>query len=149
MPSLRGKWTRTDGAVVRARIGVSGQDQKKLRAAGSPIPQPIEATALIDTGAEVTCADPAVLARIRLPFVGVTPMNMPAGGGFFGSSRFACSLVVPHPSGNPRDDFAVSYLSITELPIGALGYEILIGRDVLARCAFRLDGPGLAFTLDY
>lgn len=149
MPSLRGKWTGTDGAVLRVRIGLSGPDRKKLRAAGSPIPQPIDATALIDTGAEVTCADPAVLARVRLPFAGVAPVNMPAGGGLLGGTQFACSLVVPHPSGNPRDDFAVSYLAITELPIGALGYEMLIGRDVLARCVLRFDGPALAFTLDY
>jgi hypothetical protein len=149
MPSLTGTWTQPDGAILAVRIGITGPEQQLLRAANHPIPQPVETTALLDTGAEVTCVDPAVFARLSLPFLNVTPVNMRAGGGLFGSAQYAGSLVLPHPSGKRRDDFEVEYLSLTEVDLGVLGYDVLIGRDVLARCVFRFDGPGLAFTLDY
>jgi hypothetical protein len=149
MPGLSGSWNRFDGAIVPVRVGISGPDKQTLRAANRPIPQPVETTALLDTGAEVTCVDPAVLARLPLPSVGFTPVNLPAAGGLTGGGRFAGSLVLPHPSGRRRDNFEVSYLSLTELLLGVLGYEVIIGRDVLALCVFRFDGPALTFTLDY
>lgn len=149
MPRLTGTWTLSDGAVVPVRIGIAAADVQALRAAGRPIPQPVETTALIDTGAEITCLDPSVLARLALPFIGITPVNMPAGGGLTGGARHAGSLVVPHPSGRPRDDFRVPTVTFTEIDLGALGYEMLIGRDLLVLCVFRLDGPNRTFTLDY
>jgi hypothetical protein len=66
-----------------------------------------------------------------------------------GAVRYSAALLIPHPSGNPRDDFDIPDVILTELDIGALGYEMLIGRDLLVLCSLRFDGPSLSFTLSY
>lgn len=149
MPSLTGPWSEFDGALVAVRVGVSRQELLRLRSARQPIPQPADFTALIDTGAQVTCIDPAALRGLGLTLYGITPVNVPAVGGLSGAVQYAASLTLVHPSGNPTDDFVIPDLPLTEVNLGPLGYQLLIGRDVLVLCSFHLDGPGLTFTLDY
>lgn len=149
MPSLTGAWSEFDGATVAVRVGVSRQELVRLRTARRPIPHPADLTALIDTGAQMTCIDPAATRRLGLALYGVTPVNVPAAGGLTGAVQYAASLTVVHPSGNSADDFVVPDLPLTEVNLSVLGYDILIGRDVLVLCALHLDGPGLSFTLDY
>jgi hypothetical protein len=149
VPRLTGAWTKADGAVLTVRIGVSRAERKRLRLANRPIPQPRSIPALIDTGAEVTCIDPSAVTGLGLALRNFTFANLPAGGGLTGAGEYGAAILIPHPSGDPRDDFIVTDHAVTELPIGALGYEMLIGRDLLVLCAFRLDGPGLTFTFDY
>ena len=149
MPSLSGNWTEADGATIRVWIGLSDREVRRLRATGSPIPQPVEVLALLDTGAQVSCIDPDVLARVPLDFYGFTQVNMPAAGGLGYAVQYAASLTIPHPGGRAVDDFHETDLPLTEVPLGPFGCDVLIGRDVLALCVFRLDGPALAFTLDY
>ena len=97
----------------------------------------------------MTCIDTAAVRGLGLTVTGVTPVNVPAAGGLTGGVQYAASLTVVHPSGDPRDDFTVLDLPLTEVTLGPLGYQVLIGRDVLVRCTLRFDGPNLAFTLDY
>ena len=149
MPSLTGVWTELDGALVAVRIGVSRQELLRLRASRHPIPQPVDLTALIDSGAQITCVDSAILPGLDLTLFGVTPVNVPSLGGLSAAVQYAASLIVIHPSGNAQDDFVISDLPIAEVNLGALGYQLLIGRDVLVACQFHLDGPKLTFTLDY
>ena len=149
MPSLTGAWSEDDGATVAVRVGVSRQELFRLRAARQPIPQPADLIALIDTGAQVTCVDPAAVRGQGLTLYGVTPVNVPAAGGLTGAVQYAASLTVVHPSGNPTDDLVVPDLPLTEVPLGPLGYQLLIGRDVLVFCTLHFDGPGRSFTLDY
>ena len=40
-------------------------------------------------------------------------------------------------------------LPVYERALGAIGYQALLGRDVLASCGFFYDGPGKRFTLAY
>ena len=149
MPQLSDTWDPADGAVVTLRVGVGASERRRLRQANRPIPQPGTISALIDTGAEVTCVDPAAVQTLGLASIGPTLANLPAGGGLVGARRYLAAIRLPHPSGDPKDDFVVTDHPLTELPIGALGFEMLIGRDLLALCVLRFDGPGRAFTLDY
>ncbi|QDU23173.1 pepsin/retropepsin-like aspartic protease family protein [Urbifossiella limnaea] len=149
MPGVSGSWNEADGAALRVWIGLSAKEVRRLRAAGSPIPQPIDVLALVDTGAQVTCVDPDVLARLPLDHYGFTHINVPAAGGLGYAVQYAASLTIPHPSGRVADNFHKADLPLTEVPLGPFGCDILIGRDLLVLCAFRLDGPSLTFTLDY
>ncbi len=149
MPSLIGSWSEFDGALVTVRIGVSRQELLRLRTARQAIPQPAEFMALIDCGAQMTCVDATALRGLGLTLYGVTPINVPALGGLSAAVQYAASFILVHPSGNPLDDLVIPDLPLTEIDIGAIGYQILLGRDVLTLCNFHLDGLGLTFSLDY
>src|SRR5262245_21801589 len=56
----------TDGLMVDAMIGMTGAAMAKLIAASRPLPAPILARALIDTGSDTTCCADTVLQRLGL-----------------------------------------------------------------------------------
>jgi hypothetical protein len=58
-------------------------------------------------------------------------------------------LAIVHPSGNARDNLVIRDLSVFEVSLTPLGYQVIIGRDVLAKCRFLYDGPGDEFELAY
>ena len=43
----------------------------------------------------------------------------------------------------------ISDLLVVEVPLAVLGYQALVGRDVLGRCRFLYDGPSGRFKLTY
>ena len=75
--------------------------------------------------------------------------NIPAHGGLTFATQHDASLTIPHPSGDPRLNLMLDSLLVVELSIGLLGYEALLGRDVLAACLFLYDGPRARFELTY
>jgi hypothetical protein len=140
---------QTEGALVEVRIGWSASAVRQRRAALHPIPPPEQVWALIDSGAESTCLDTDLMQRLGLPLAGFSLANIPASGGQTVASEHDASLTLLHTSGNPQDCLTLPDLMVMALPIGALGYQALIGRDVLARCRFLYDGPRSEFQLEY
>lgn len=67
MPHLQAP-LQVDGAIVDVQISLSRQEVNRLRQAGSPIPQPISLRGLLDTGADVSCVDPAALQGLLCLF---------------------------------------------------------------------------------
>jgi hypothetical protein len=142
-----------DGALVNVMVGLSGPDVRTLRQAGKPIPGPIAARAILDTGANATCLDPGVLTSL-VQAVGLKPVrfllaNVPALGGVGWSAEYALSLPVVHPSGQPRDNRTWQEHPVVEQPLAQLGYQVLLGRDLLDDCLFVYNGPDGSFTLAY
>jgi len=148
MPVLTGL-LRDEGAVVEILLGWSAAGVRQERAALRPIPPPLQTRALLDTGAELTCVDASLIQQLNLPFAGTAPVNLPAHGGLTFSALHDASVTILHPSGRPRNHLAVLDLSVVELDLAALGYQALLGRDVLARCRFLYDGPKNTFQLRY
>ena len=140
MPVLTGP-LQDDGPLVEVVLGWSASRARQLRAALRPVPPPLQTRALLDTGAETTCIDASLIQQLGLPFGGTAPVNLPAHGGFTFSSVHDASITILHPSGRARDHLAVLDLSVLELDLAALGYQALLGRDLLARCRFVYDGP--------
>jgi hypothetical protein len=58
-------------------------------------------------------------------------------------------LTLVHPSGYARANLVSRNLPVLEQPLNQLGYQALIGRDILDRCLLVYDGPGRAFTPGY
>jgi hypothetical protein len=59
-------------------------------------------------------------------------------------------LTYPWPEElRPRSKKKLRDHPVLEQPLGQLGYQLLIGRDVLAACLFIHDGPASRFTLAY
>ncbi len=148
MPVINGLLL-SDGALVEVAVGLSFSSSKNARAALRPIPPPVNTRALLDTGAEMTCIDLSLVPILGLPLGGATLANVPSQGGLTFTPVHDVSLTVLHPSGKAPDNLMFRDLSVLELPIGARGYQVLIGRDVLAKCRFLFDGPGNRFTLSY
>jgi hypothetical protein len=138
-----------EGALVEVLLELSDKEANQLRAALRPVPQPASVRALIDTGAESTCFDPAILQLLGPRLNAVLPANLPAAGGFHLARQFSANLTILHPSGDRQRNWLLKNILVVELPLGVLGYQGLIGRDVLALCRLLYDGPASQFELSY
>ena len=58
MPILKGD-LQPEGALVDVQVGWSAGQARHLRQAQRPVPPALDARALLDTGAEITCLDTA------------------------------------------------------------------------------------------
>jgi hypothetical protein len=138
-----------EGAIVSVLVGLSAASAQALRNSLRPVPSPASTKAMIDTGAEVTCVNSALVQSLGLAFGGTVLANLPAHGGVTVGALHDANLTVLHPSGNARDNLVVQNLTVLELPLASLGYEVLLGRDVLAGCRFFYHGPRGRFQLAY
>ena len=148
MPVLRGT-LQSEGALVDILLGWSATAAQNLRTALQPVPPSLTTRAVLDTGAEITCFDKLLIQTLGLPFGGAALANLPAHGGLTIQAKHDASLTVVHPSGNPRDNLFVKNVTVLEVPLASLGYQVLLGRDVLAMCRFSYNGPGGRFRLVY
>ena len=148
MPVIRSS-LQAEGALVDVILGWSESRARQLRAALRPVPPPITTRALVDSGAEITCVDAALIQQLGLPPGGTVGANLPSQGGLSFGFLTDASMTVVHPSGNPRDHLEIRNHTVLELSLRSLGYDILIGRDILARCRFFYHGPGNWFLLAY
>ncbi len=148
MPVLRAA-LQAEGALVDVLVGWSTARAQALRTALRPVPPPVPARAVLDSGAEVTCIDSSLVQTLGLLPKGFTLANLPTVGGLTLGMEYDVSLTVLHPSGDARFHLVVSDLVVVELALGVLGYQALIGRDVLAVCKFLYDGPRGRFRLAY
>jgi hypothetical protein len=86
---------------------------------------------------------------LGLPLAQVALANVPALGGLRAGAHYHASLMVVHPSGDPAQTLVLQNLLILEVALASLGYQSLLGRDVLDRCAFLYSGRKQRFTLAY
>src|SRR5262245_58267180 len=137
------------GALLPILIRLSDPDIRVLRAALRPIPQPITATGLIDTGADMTGVDAGLIQRLSPLTGGMTLANLPAHGGLSPAFQYNLGVTILHPSGNAQDNLPFRDMQVLELPLAQLGFEVLVGRDMLAHCNFLYQGPLGRFELSY
>ncbi len=129
-----------DGPLIEVTFGLVPAAIKVLQDAGEPIPSPVKATAMIDTGASGTAVKAGLLAPLGLHPVGVVPVNTPTGSGV-PCATYAVQLVLPN-----------GFVDVTVIEAGPLGgqnIQALIGRDVLQHGIFIYQGPSQQFTLSF
>lgn len=63
--------------------------------------------------------------------------------------QYEANLTVVHPTRQAGSDLVMRNTLLVELPRRTLGYQALIGRDVLALCDFLYGGRAGTFTLTY
>jgi hypothetical protein len=140
----------SNGPFVRVEVGVSQPHRLKLFAARRPIPQSLSLTALIDTGAGLTCIDPKVIRRLQIqPKGGLRPVNAPGLGGLTFPQTYEVGVTILHPSGNPADHLIIPNTDVADVSLGVLSIDVLLGRDVLALCDFNYLGRSGTFALSY
>src|SRR3954452_13894883 len=95
-----------EGPMVDILVGLAAPEVLALRQAGRPVPAPVPARALLDTGASMSSVDPHVLqpliAAANLPPSRFLFANLPMSGGLNFVSEYAVGLTLVHPSGDPR-----------------------------------------------
>jgi hypothetical protein len=142
-----------DGAFVQICIHLSAPKIQALQQANQPLPPPVVAKGLIDTGAACTAIDLTIVQQLGLAPTGMVPIVTPSTGAsphlanqYDVSVAFAQSpglglLPVVHP--------IHFVLPVIEVDLSAQGFEALIGRDVLERCLLVYHGATKQFSLSY
>jgi hypothetical protein len=141
-----------EGSVVDIVVGLAASDMLVLRRPGRPVPTPVTGRALIDTGADVSCAKPSMLIIILQS--GVRPnrflyTNVLAAGGVSLNPEYSVTLTSIHPSGNTRANLLLRDHPMLQQDLGVVGYQALLGRDVLAHCVFIHNGPSNRYLLGF
>lgn len=155
MPTLTGT-IGADGALVSVEVGIGHNAAQALRAQSSAVPPPLPKTALLDTGAERTTLDGALASQLRsmgAQFVTVGPSNAPGLAAVPGAPAplagwtglamvLSVRLVILYPQ---NVHLVLRDLLVDELPLAQ--YDLIIGRDVLAKCDLHYRGRTNAFEL--
>ena len=154
MPILHTTHTLAGGATVRFLLKLGQADLIRRRHARMPIPGPESGIALLDPGAECSCVDPALIAKLSLPFSSsnliVTPgwlSGLSSLGGAVPQISHEGGLEIVHP--DPKQSLVIPILEIEAIPLSSFGIDAIIGRDVLASSVMVYDGPAGSVTLAY
>jgi predicted aspartyl protease len=128
------------GPIVELRIAVGAAVESALRKAGTALPGPVPAVAMIDTGATGTVIRQGLAAQLGLNPVGVTHISTPS------STNVACyeyvvRLLFPNN--------VLVETTVLEAPLQGQHIQCLIGRDVLAHGVLVYIGYGNLFSLSF
>jgi hypothetical protein len=137
----------TLGAVLQVEVNLPQPLIEFLGQQGRPIPAPYTGTALIDTGASMTCVDESVLTNLGINAVGLVSLGTAAG--LVQRPLFPARLAFPEPKLNV-DLSRVVAVDLRGQNIQGMPLIALIGRDDILRvCQFIYDGSGGFFTLSF
>jgi predicted aspartyl protease len=130
--------------LIDVAVGLSAPRAAALGRAQQLVSPPVQARALIDTGASSTCIDPQLLRALELAPVGQVRIQTPSTG----TSLHLCELYdVSLSVSYPGIHIALPTLSVVAASIATQGIQCLIGRDILSRWLLIYDGGGRSFTV--
>lgn len=112
-----------------------------MQAARQTVPNPVPATALIDTGASRTVIQTGTAAQLGLNPVGVVSVSTPSSTNVQ-CFAYAVGLILPNGVG-------IDGIVAIELPLTGQNIECLIGRDVLSMAVFVYTGGTNTFTISF
>jgi hypothetical protein len=135
------------GPIATLRIGASRPRRDALQKANQPIPGPVDAQLLIDTGASCTCLDPWIIQKLQLTPSGLIDIHTPSttANNAHACHQYDVTLIIPHP-GISRSFNAIPVL---ESNLKHQGIDGLMGRDVLSHCLFVYNGELKIYTLSF
>lgn len=137
--------------AIRVFVGAPAGWNESRTARGLPAVYPIAATALIDTGAAKSLIAASLANRLGLPLVGDAPsvFGIGLGGRPVPAAGVAVSLTfVDGPPVIAAD--ALSVCAVSDEALAAVGLEMLLGRDFVARVVMVVyNGPEDRLTLAF
>lgn len=128
------------GPIVDVQITISTTAETSLRQQNQPVPAPISAAALIDTGAGRTVIQEELAAQLGLRPVGVVHVHT-ASDTDVSCYEYAVRLVFPN-----HTTYEVTVLGT---PLRRQPVQCLIGRDILAHGVLVYIGHANLFSLSF
>jgi len=141
---FHGKMDADWGDLVNIRIEVTPEQAADLLKAGLPVPAPITAVGLLDSGASTTMFDETIAPMMGLPAIGTSGYLAGGGGGAVIPSNYYSAIITC------MDEPMISTpLKVIGEIIGQKGlpFQVLLGRDFLQHFGYTHDGPGKTFEL--
>ena len=133
-------------AVIDVAVGLISPQERVLEQAGLPLTLPILLKAMIDSGTARTLIDLSVVAELGLLPTGEARITTPSSGvQEFRAPTYEVKLQLmgpPHVLISPA-------LTVISVDLSRFGLQVLLGRDVLARCLFYYNGPSDQFTFSF
>lgn len=134
-PNLQGL-----GPVVPLQLAVGTAAEAALHKAGTPIPTPVAAVAMIDTGATGSVIAQGIAAKLGLQPVGTISIST-ASHSNVSCYEYSVRLLLPNN---------VLYEgTVIEAPMQGQHIQCLIGRDILAHAVFVYTGYLNLFTVSF
>ena len=144
MPQLSFPFDR-NGMIVDVLLSCGGDRLKQLLAQNAPIPAPIWARGMIDTGTNVSAVSLPLLRQLGIEKG--EAVKTEGIGGEFETHSYEVSLTIADKAALTGPTYSPPDVSVIHLD--AEGVDVLIGLDVLMACRLVLDGPARLFTLDF
>lgn len=148
MPSINVSLS-ANGPLLSVLVGVSAPKSAAMQKAGLKVPQFVQGTFLLDTGASGTCVDPHFVQSLGLTPRGAVMIQTPStAGNAVSCNQYDVALFIPGMNASATG-FHIGALPVIETPLAAQGIEGLIGRDVIDRCTLVYNGSAGMFTLAF
>jgi hypothetical protein len=128
-----------NGALIKVKVGMPKDIADSLAKQGKPVPNPVEALAMIDTGASITALDAALAQQIGLTQTGLAPI-----AGVTGTQNqpvYAAKLMLDQPS------VQLDPWTMIGSPLQVQHFQVLLGRDFLEQLTLVYDGSSGNFQL--
>jgi hypothetical protein len=136
------------GPLIDVFLVVSRPYHDALIAAGKPVPPAVCARLLIDTGATCTNIDPTVISKLGIASRGTVPVHTPSTGATpHMTAQYDVGLVIP--LGKSGQVHCINALPVLASNLACQGIQGLLGRDVLQRGIFTVNGVERIYLLGF
>jgi hypothetical protein len=141
---------QTGAAYVNLLVAPSQPRQDALQKSNLPIPPPLRVRGLLDTGSSKSAIDTHIVQSLGLHPTGSELVHtLSTWGTPHHTITYDVSIMILGSGSAIKNTFVVPALAVTESALKYLGFEIVIGRDVLAHCLFVYDGRANLFSVAF
>jgi len=127
-------------------INLTAARRSALQAAGQPIPAPVLAQILVDTGASMTSIDQTIIAQLGLQATGTVGILTPSTGATpHQCNTYDVELIIPGYTPAKH----IPAIAITDGDYAAQGHKGLLGRDALKDGRLMYSGHDNAALLSF
>lgn len=114
---------QSSGPILEIQIGMPRDLINVLKETGQPVPNPIKAIALIDTGATSSVVNPTIIQGLKVAPIGRVRINTPSDANVE-CDMYKLALILP-------DGVAIESSDVIEAPLVGQPIQCLLGRDIL------------------
>lgn len=123
-------------------VGVSKELEEQLATSGKQVPAAISGPALVDTGANSTCVDEAIVQQLTVAPIDVVSISS-------ASHVSTQKSVYPVRLTLMGTNLTLNASRAIGVPLQTQGYIALLGRDFLQRFVLIYNGPAGELTLGF
>lgn len=128
------------GPIVEIQVAMGTPVELALQTSGKPVSRPVQALAMIDTGASGSVVRQGLPAQLGLSPIGITYISTPS------STNVPC---YEYPVRFIFPNYVVVEATALEAPLRGQNIQCLIGRDVLAGGVLIYIGYSNLFSLSF